>query len=132
MLEAIEDESLDRIHTAPGTFPFQPMGLANLLKGFARLDYRPGSILPLAYARAAKTIQHYQPTEMSNLMYACARFGQTDRQLVSSIIREVIRRRGEGKSFSEGYIRSIYNSCRALEIDAAELLIFLDDKWSMM
>merc|ERR1739848_583008 len=51
LLKNVLEESIRRI-TGSIEFPYKPMGNANIVKGFARLNFKPRSLLPLAFQNA--------------------------------------------------------------------------------
>jgi len=122
LLQSVTNESLKRVIEYKN-FPFRPMGLANLLKGFARLDFKPEKLLPLVFYKASGTIQFYQQTEISNLMYAFAKLDFHDLQLAYSVIADITRRKKNGEEINESFIRSVVRSCEILGVEVAAVIV---------
>merc|ERR1712113_17479 len=97
--------------------PLKPVDIANLLKGFARLSYMPGELMPLLIRKSLRSIRLYHQQEMSNLMFACAKLDYIDYSLIYGVITEIIRRKRNGEVFNDRYIQSINNSCENIGID---------------
>merc|ERR1712187_1000347 len=73
--------------------PLKPLDIANLLKGFARLSYMPGELMPLLMRESLRSIRLYHQQEISNLMFACVKLDYIDYSLIYSVITEIIRRK---------------------------------------